>query len=83
MDIKSIYELLSMYEKGKITVEAISENLNKSERQVYRIISRYKTEGILGLQHKGKHKISNHKISESKKQEKLWHLSTLGLFLYV
>ena len=54
MDIQNAYELLQLYEKGKVTTKTISEALNISERQAYRVIKIYKEKGILGLQHKGK-----------------------------
>ena len=69
MSIQKIGELLGLYEKKEIVIEEVSNLLGLSERQTYRLIKRYRQEGVLGLLHKGRDKPSNHKTSAEKKAE--------------
>ena len=69
MEIELMYECIRQYEKGKITIKEMSERLNISERQVYRIIRKYKQEGIIGLYHGNKNKPSHHSYTPLKKAE--------------
>lgn len=69
MDIQRLYGWLQLYESNKINAQDLARELNISKRQVYRIIKRYKEEGLRGLLHKGKDKPSNHHIEEARKEE--------------
>ena len=69
METETIYECIKLYEKGKITVKEISETMKISERQVYRILCRYKQSGIQGLYHGNKNKPSHNRIDNSKKEQ--------------
>lgn len=62
--IKVIEEILS----GRLTVEDGSEMVNLSQRQMYRVIKRYKSEGMDGLLHKHRGKRSNRGYAEQKKR---------------
>jgi len=62
MEIELIYENIKRYEKGKITIKEMSETLKMSARQVYRIIRKYKQEGIQGLYHGNRNKPSHNNI---------------------
>ena len=67
MSIQKIEELLRLYERKEVGIEELSSLLGLSERQTYRLIKRYRQEGVLGLFHKGRDKPSNHKTSDEKK----------------
>ena len=67
MGIELIYENIKQYDKGKITIKEMSGTLKMSERQVYRIIRKYKQEGIQGLYHGNKNKPSHNHIDYTKK----------------
>ena len=69
MDIRQTCEWLQLYESNKINAEDLARELNISKRQAYRVIKRYKEEGIRGLLHKGRNKQSNHHIAPAKKEE--------------
>ncbi len=66
MDEQKTYEWLQIYESGKINAEELSREVQISRRQIYRIIKRYREEGVIGLYHKNRHKPSNHRISEAR-----------------
>lgn len=67
MEIELIYENIKQYEKGKITIKEMSETLKMSERQLYRIVHKYKQEGIQGLYHGNRNKPSHNHIDYTKK----------------
>ena len=67
MDIQTKYEWLKLYESNKISPKDLARELCISERQVYRIIKRYKEFGIIGLYHKGKNQPSHNHIDTAKK----------------
>lgn len=69
MDIQEVYEWLKLYESGKIGIKGIANGLKISERQVYRILKRYKERGILGLYHGNKNQPSHHRYNTDKKAE--------------
>ncbi len=48
MDEQKIYEWLQIYESGKINAEELSSDVQISRRQIYRIIKRYREEGVIG-----------------------------------
>lgn len=68
-EVATRYELIKAYEQGLITIKELSNNLEVSRQQSYKILKRYKAEGILGLSHKGKNKQSNHRIDSMKKDQ--------------
>lgn len=69
MDIQRTYEWLKLYEANSINIKGLAKELHISERQVYRIIKKYKEEGILGLHHGNKNKPSHHSYDTTKKAE--------------
>lgn len=50
-DVAERYELLKLSEAGNINIKELSEILNVSKQQTYKIIRRYKEEGIRSLYH--------------------------------
>lgn len=68
-DIETRYEYIEAYAQSKIDIKELYQTLKVSRQQAYRIIKRYKEEGILGIRHKGKNKPSNHHIDREKKEE--------------
>lgn len=69
MDIQRLYGWLQLYESNKIDASDLARELKISKRQAYRIIKRYKEEGLNSLFHKGKNKPSNHHIEEARKEK--------------
>ena len=54
---------------GKLTVKEASEIICVSERQTYRLLNRYKTEGDKGVIHKLRGRISNRGYPKELKQK--------------
>ena len=63
------YELLKLYETGNINIKELSQILNVSNQQGYKIVKRYKQEGIKSLYHGNKNKPSNNSYDITKKME--------------
>ena len=62
MSIQKIEELLGLYARKEIGIEEISSLFGLSERQSYRLIERYRQEGVLGLFHKSRDKPSKRPV---------------------
>lgn len=62
-------KIIEQIEQRKLTVEEASEVLSVSQRQIYRILSRYKKEKEEGLIHKLRGKESNRGYGQDKKKE--------------
>ncbi len=48
------YEAIERYERGKLTAKELRTILEVSKSQTYKILQRYRAEGVLGLFHKKK-----------------------------
>jgi transposase len=57
---------------GKLTVKQAAEIIGVSERQAYRLLSRYKTEGDKGVIHKLRGRISNRGYPKELKEKIIW-----------
>lgn len=69
MDIQMAYEYIRAYELQRVKIAEISRGLGISERQVYRLIKKYKERGILSLNHGNRNKPSHHSYNALKKAE--------------
>lgn len=61
-------EAIRRYEAGRLTIKELCIILEVSKSQAYKILQRYKAEGILGLYHKSRNKPSNNRTGETKKE---------------
>lgn len=68
-DVAERYEILKSYEAGNINIKELSQILNVSKQQAYKIVKRYKQEGIKSLYHGNKNKPSNNSYDISRKLE--------------
>lgn len=60
-------EVIAQASDGRITRKLAAETLHISERQVYRLVSRYRHGGASGLAHKSRGRRSNRRYSEAKR----------------
>lgn len=68
--------ILSQVKTGAISLLRASEVLKLSYRQCGRLLSRYRSEGDAGLIHRGRGRVSNHKLSVDLRQEVLELIET-------
>ena len=60
-------EVIAQASDGRITRKLAAETLHISERQVYRLVSRYRDGGASALAHKSRGRRSNRRYSEAKR----------------
>ena len=62
-------KILEQLKKKKLTVKERTESLAISERQIYRLVKRYREEGDKGLLHRSRGKPSNRGYPEDLKEK--------------
>jgi hypothetical protein len=62
-------EFLRMWERGEFTVKELSQSMQLSERQTYRVIARYTKQGIRGVVHHLRGSRSNRALPSSFKKK--------------